>query len=233
MITSTAWFDNLQEVLARVELACDRAGRDPHEVRVLLATKTVSAEILKDIAHHGHHLFGENKVQELKQKFDLLKDVGIEWHMIGHLQTNKVKDVLLRSQWIHSLDRMELALEINKRAKDLRKTASVLVEVNTSGETTKHGLHPDEVLTFCEQIQNLDHIRVRGLMTLATNSADEKTIRGCFKTLKNKFNEVKSKNFSNHEMTELSMGMSNDFEWAIAEGATILRIGSAVFGARA
>lgn len=233
MIAAATWPLNLQEVLTKIQKACEKSQRDPRSVRLLLATKTVPAEILREVTNKGYFLFGENKVQELKSKCDLLSDIAIEWHMIGHLQSNKVKDVVARCELIHSVDRIEIAQEIHRRSAEAGKVSHVLIEVNTSGEPSKHGLKPSEVVSFCQQTEELNHIKVKGLMTLAIPSSDPEKVRICFKILKEKFEELKKNSFKNHSLMELSMGMSNDFEIAVEEGATILRIGSAVFGARA
>lgn len=232
MKSDNSWQTALPDILSQIELICENAKRPSSSLRLLFATKTVSTETLRSVAKSGYRLFGENRVQELKEKYSELEGLDIEWHMIGHLQTNKVKDVLPRCQLIHSVDRLELAEAIQSRAKIINKKISVLIEVNTSGEITKHGLMPKDVTSFCEQIQHFDYLQVRGLMTLAKDSRHEHEVRPCFELLREKFDELKLHQFPNHHLTELSMGMSGDYQWAIKEGSTILRLGSAIFGSR-
>lgn len=224
--------ENLRRINEQIAEACLKTSRDERSVKLLLASKTVEPERIREAFQLGQTLFGENKAQELNQKIPFLQDLPIEWHFIGHLQSNKVKDVINSCQLIHSVDRLSLAKEINKQATKRNQRAKVLIEVNTSGEQTKSGLPPHQVMEFCHQVQEYNHIEVKGLMTIAINSSQKNKIRDCFKKLANLAEQIKSLNFPNQNMTELSMGMSSDFPIAIEEGATIIRLGSSVFGAR-
>lgn len=222
----------LQNVEARIQAACERSGRKRSSVRLLLASKKVDADRLQPLLSTPYTLLGENTVQELVGKQNKLADASFEWHFIGHLQTNKVKDLMGRCQLIHSVDRLSLAQEISKRAQQKNTPTSILIEVNTSGELQKSGCAPDKVTELCRAISQMSHVRVLGLMTVPQNSSQEEVVRGNFRTLKKIFIELQKQNIPNIEMRELSMGMSNDFEWAIEEGSTIIRVGSLVFGER-
>jgi pyridoxal phosphate enzyme (YggS family) len=223
---------NLAEIEGHIKAACQKTGRDPAGVRVLLATKSVTPERIREAARLGYKLCGENKAQELLEKIGPLSDTPLRWDFIGHLQSNKVKDVLEHCELIHSVDRLSLAQEISKRAHGKNKTARILVEVNTSGEVNKSGIEPAGALQLCGEISKLPAITVEGLMTLALNSPDEAAVRGCFKKLRELAGQISKVNLKNIEMRELSMGMSQDYAWAVEEGATIVRLGSAVFGRR-
>ncbi len=228
--------EQLQKVEDRIKAACLRSGRERGEVRLLLASKKVSADRLGPLLSTSHLLLGENTVQELVQKQNILKsklaNEKFRWHFIGHLQTNKVKDLIGRCELIHSIDRLSLAQEISKRAQQKNCPTNVLIEVNTSGEAQKSGCSPDKVLELCRAISQMSHLRVQGLMTVPQNSSVEDDVRKNFRTLKQLFLSLQKQDLPNVEMRELSMGMSNDFEWAIEEGSTIVRIGSLVFGER-
>ncbi|MBY0385221.1 YggS family pyridoxal phosphate-dependent enzyme [bacterium] len=216
----------------RIQSACKRSGRSRNEVQLLLASKKVSASRLKELAALPQVLLGENTAQELVAKRRELSKFDFKWHFIGHLQTNKVKDVLDCCELIHSVDRISLASEISKRSLQKNRTTSILIEVNTSGEKSKSGVLPEELLVLCRQISQLSNIAVCGLMTVPENSANESTVRQNFQLLKKLFTDVEREKFVNFRLKELSMGMSHDFEWAIEEGATIVRIGSLIFGER-
>ncbi len=219
-----------QAVRARVDAACREAGRDPTEVEILPVSKTFPVELIREAVALGLHRFGENKVQEIKTKYDPLADCAIEWIMIGHLQTNKAKEVARFASEVQSLDRLELAEALHKRLQIEGRTLDVLVQIKTSTEETKYGLAPDELPEFLESLRAFDTLRVRGLMTLAVNSDDETEVRTCFRSLR----ELRDQSLaSGHDVPRLSMGMSGDFALAIAEGATEVRIGTAIFGARA
>lgn len=220
---------NIQHIRARMQKACVQSGRNPDEVKLLLATKTVEPERILEAFAAGETLMGENKVQELKAKFEALKAVPHETHFIGHLQTNKVKEVVQYANCLQSLDRMELAEKLHQRLEATDKTLDVLVQVNTSFEESKFGIAPDAALAFAQSLKSLERLRIRGLMTIGLFSGDEKAVRRCFQTLRQLQQDFLSKGIAAHE---LSMGMSNDLEWAIAEGATIIRVGTAIFGQR-
>lgn len=231
-MTASELAENLSAIEKRVMDACVKADRPRSSVKILLATKTIPHETVLHAFQQGYKLMGENKVQEMRSKQAALPNTPIEWHFIGHLQSNKAKDVVAHCQLIHSLDRMSLAQEIDRRATMMPKPVDVLIEVNTSGETTKSGLPPRDVLQFCKDLSALKKIRVKGLMTMAIPSENPEEVRHCFKTLRVLFEELKRTNLPHCDFQELSMGMSGDFELAISEGATLIRLGSAVFGPR-
>ena len=217
-------------VRERVDAACRAAGRDPSEVEILPVSKTFPVEMIREAVALGLHRFGENKVQEIKTKYEPLADCSIDWIMIGHLQTNKAKEVARLASEVQSLDRLELAEALHKRLQIEGRTLDVLVQVKTSPEETKYGLPPDELTNFLNILRGFDTLRVRGLMTLAVNSDDENEVRACFRMLRELRDQLVA---SGHDVPRLSMGMSGDFALAIAEGATEVRIGTAIFGTRA
>lgn len=224
---------NLTHLLQRIENACIANHRNPNEVQLLLATKTVSAERIRLALQLGQTLLGENKVQEIKEKYDSLLDLNPTNHFIGHLQTNKIKEILKYNiSCIHSIDRLDLAKKLNQRLKLENKTIDILIQVNTSNEESKFGVAPEHALTLIQQVAQLEKVRIKGLMTIGLFTADETKIRACFKLLKNIQQQAQELNLPQVEMKELSMGMSGDLEIAIAEGATIVRVGTAIFGER-
>jgi PLP dependent protein len=196
---------------------------------LLLATKTVSAEKILIALQAGETLIAENKVQELKDKFDALKSVPHQTHLIGHLQTNKIKEVIKYVQCIQSVDRIELAKKLQRRLEFEDKTIDVFLQVNTSYEESKFGIAPEKAIEFALQVKNLDRLNIKGLMTIGLFSAETEKVRKCFRLLKSLQTEILDKGIS---VNELSMGMSGDLETAIEEGSTIIRVGTAVFGIR-
>lgn len=224
--------ENLKALEERIQAACQRSGRHRKDVSLLLATKKVAPERLREAFNLHQHLFGENNAQELLSKVKPLSDLKISWHFIGHLQSNKVKDVVPHCDLIHSVDRLSLAQEISKRSVALAKIQKILIEVNTSYEEAKSGVAPEDSLDLCREISNLPGISIQGLMTVAKASDDEREVKICFSRLQELSRAIQKESFKNTTMHHLSMGMSQDFEWAIEEGATILRIGSLVFGNR-
>ncbi|MDO4763343.1 MAG: YggS family pyridoxal phosphate-dependent enzyme [Flavobacteriaceae bacterium] len=224
---------NISVIKNRIIEACKKSGRNPDEVKLLLATKTVEAEGIKKAFEAGETLMGENKVQELKSKYEELKSVPHTKHLIGHLQTNKIKDVLKCDvACIQSLDRWDLAEKLQQRLEYEGKTIDVLIQVNTSYEESKFGLAPKEVVDFVKKVSTLDRLKIKGLMTIGLFSAEEEKVRKCFQLLKSIQQEIMDKNIPNVEMKELSMGMSGDLEIAIEEGSTMIRVGTAIFGER-
>ncbi|SHL97577.1 hypothetical protein SAMN05444360_106195 [Chryseobacterium carnipullorum] len=224
---------NLEVIHDRIKKACEKAGRNRDEVRLLLATKTVSPTFIKTALENGQTLIAENKVQELKEKYEELKETPHENHFIGHLQTNKIKDILKYDvACVQSLDRMDLAEKLHQRLLAERKTIEVLIQVNTSNEESKFGVHPDEAVELTRKVSELSTLKIKGLMTIGLFSAETEKVRPCFRLLKNLQQEIIKQNIPHVEMKELSMGMSGDLETAIEEGATIVRVGTAVFGAR-
>ncbi|PWN60848.1 YggS family pyridoxal phosphate-dependent enzyme [Chryseobacterium viscerum] len=224
---------NLAVINDRIKNACERSGRNIDEVKLLLATKTVSAERIKIALEYSQTLIAENKVQELKEKYDDLKNTPHENHFIGHLQTNKIKDILKYDViCVQSLDRLELAEKLHQRLLAENKTIDVLIQVNTSNEESKFGVDPSEAIELTRKVACFSTLKIKGLMTIGLFSAETEKVRACFKILKKIQQDIMQENIPNVEMKELSMGMSGDLETAIEEGATIVRVGTAVFGAR-
>lgn len=223
--------DQLQEVEKRIQAACDRAGRKREEVTLIAVSKTMPVETLQEAYDLGVRIFGENKVQELTAKYEALpKD--IHWHMIGHLQTNKVKYIIDKAELIHSVDSLKLAETIEKEAAKHDLIADILVEVNVAEEESKFGMKMEEVIPFVEKVSAFPHVRVRGLMTIAPFVEDPEENRSIFADLHKLYIDIKKKNHDNDTVSVLSMGMTNDYEVAIEEGATMVRVGTGIFGAR-
>ena len=223
--------DQLQEVEKRIQAACDRAGRKREEVTLIAVSKTKHVETLQEAYDLGVRIFGENKVQELTAKYEALpKD--IHWHMIGHLQTNKVKYIIDKAELIHSVDSLKLAETIEKEAAKHDLIADILVEVNVAEEESKFGMKMEEVIPFVEKVSAFPHVRVRGLMTIAPFVEDPEENRSIFADLHKLYIDIKKKNHDNDTVSVLSMGMTNDYEVAIEEGATMVRVGTGIFGAR-
>ena len=224
---------NLNDIVKRIETACINSNRNPNEVRLLMATKTVSANRIKIALATGQTLIGENKIQELKEKFEELQSTPHENHFIGHLQTNKIKEILKYNvTCIQSIDRLDLAEKLHQRLLLENKTIDVLIQVNTSNEESKFGVHPDDAIDLIKQIAQFETIKLKGLMTIGLFSAEVEEVRKCFILLKQIQQNVIAQNIARVEMKELSMGMSGDLETAIEEGATIVRVGTAIFGKR-
>lgn len=224
-------FDNVRKIKQKIREVCLKTGRNPEDVTIVAVTKTVPVERIIEVVKAGIYDIGENKVQELLEKRKSIDNV--RWHFVGHLQTNKVKYIVDFVHLIHSVDSFKLALEIDKRAKRINRVVDVLIEVNTSGELTKYGVEPEEALNLVRQIsENCEYVRVKGLMTVAAYLPNPEDVRPMFRTLRELRDEISKFNLRNVEMRHLSMGMSNDYEVAVEEGATIVRIGTAIFGPR-
>lgn len=219
-------------IRATMEQAARRAGRDPQSVRLLAATKTVSVERLEETLAAGLHLFGENRLQEALPKLDALQRHRIEWHFIGQLQRRKVKQVVGRFALIHSVDSVELAEEIQRRSQEAGLRQAVLLEVNVGGEASKGGFEPDEVVRVAPVLAKLPNVVMYGLMTIPPPASDMAVARGYFRTLRELAPRIAAASGGTMTLTELSMGMSQDFAVAIEEGATIVRVGTGIFGAR-
>jgi hypothetical protein len=220
---------NWAAVRERVDAACRAVGRDPAEVSILPVSKTFGPDVVRAAMALGMKRFGENKVQEIRSKAEALADSAIEWVVIGHLQTNKAKDVARLASEVQSLDRLELAEALHRRLQLEGRTLDVLVEVKTSPEESKQGLSPAHLPAFLDALRTYDTLRVRGLMTLAVQSDDPAAVRACFRQLQQLRAQAEAQG---HDLPRLSMGMSGDFPLAIAEGATEVRIGTAIFGRR-
>ncbi len=224
---------NITKIKKRIKDACENIGRKSDEVKLLLATKTVSPEIIKIALQEGETLIAENKVQELKAKYEALKDINHTNHFIGHLQTNKIKDILKYDvDCVQSVDRFELAEKLHQRLLFENKKLEIFIQVNTSFEESKFGVEPEKTLDLIKQIAELDTLKIKGLMTIGLFSAEHKKVRRCFRLLKNLQEKIIKENIPNVELNELSMGMSNDLEIAIEEGSTMIRVGTAIFGQR-
>ena len=223
--------DNLKEVEANIMTACEKAGGNREDVTLIAVSKTKPVSMLEEIYAEGIRTFGENKVQELTEKYDQLP-ADIKWHMIGHLQRNKVKYIVDKVSLIHSVDSYRLAEEINIQAKKHQVTVPILIEVNVAGEDTKFGVRPEETLRLVEEIASLENVRIQGLMTIAPFVEDPEENRVHFRRLKQLSVDIDSKNIDNVHMEILSMGMTNDYMVAIEEGATMVRVGTGIFGAR-
>ena len=224
---------NLNVILKRIENACINAGRNPKEVKLLMATKTVSADRIKIALQTGQTLIAENKVQEVKEKYEDLKNIPHTSHFIGHLQTNKIKDILKYGvQCVQSVDRLDLAEKLHQKLLAEEREMDILIQVNTSNEESKFGVSPENTLDLVKEISTLSTLKIKGLMTIGLFSSDEERVRTCFQLLKSLQQKITNLNLPNVEMKELSMGMSGDLEIAIQEGATIVRVGTAIFGKR-
>lgn len=219
--------------MQRIAVSCELTGRELQDMRVLLATKDQSAEAVRQAVRAGLHLCGENKVQDLVKKAREMAADDVVWHFIGHLQTNKVKDCLDVATCIQSVDRIPLVEELEKQCVNLNRHVDVMLEVNTSGEASKFGCKPEEVDAIIESIQSRPRIHIRGFMTIGALSSDEATVRKCFGLLRSIRDSAIQRGLIPETAFELSMGMSHDLEWAIAEGSTMIRVGSAIFGDRA
>lgn len=219
---------NLEEIRNRINTACSACGRNPDEVTILAVTKTRSANEINEIIDCGIENIGENRVQELLAKYDDVSQKA-RWHIIGHLQKNKVKYIADKVCMIHSVESVSLAEEIDRQCKKHNKIMDILIEVNISGEESKSGISPDEIYNFIESICQLPNIRVRGLMTMAPKDAPEDVLHRIFSQLSGLSADISTKKYNNTRMDFLSMGMSGDFEIAVAEGSDIVRIGTALF----
>ena len=223
--------NNLRTVEENISAACKRSGRERDDVTLIAVSKTKPVEMLREAYDLGCRDFGENKVQELVDKYDKMPE-DVRWHMIGHLQRNKVKYIVDKVYMIHSVDSLRLAEEISKEAVKKNVTVSILVEVNVAGEESKFGITAEEAATLVENIAQLPNIVVKGLMTIAPYVEDSEENRLYFAKLKQIYVDIIHKNIDNVFMEELSMGMTGDYEVAIEEGATYVRVGTGIFGER-
>ena len=223
--------ENINSIRKKIAYAAEKSGRKEEDITLIAVTKTVDIIKMKEAIECGLIDLGENKVQEIQWKYE---ELGQEynWHLIGHLQTNKVKFIVDKVKLIHSVDSEKLALEINEKASKINKCIDILLEVNISGEESKFGLKPEDVVGVIEKIHNLAYIRVRGLMTIAPNVENPQDNRIYFKNMRKLFIDIENKKIDNVSMDYLSMGMTNDYEVAIEEGANMVRIGTGIFGKR-
>lgn len=223
---------NLHAVRARVDAACREAGRDPAQVRLLPVSKTHPVEKIQELYATGERTFGENKVQEAQAKAEQLADTEIRWAVIGHLQSNKARLLARFASEFHALDSLKVAAELDKRLQAEGRALDVLVQVNSSAEPQKFGVAVDEVEAFAEQLGAYASLNVRGLMTLAVRSDDGDEVAACFARMADVQRRLRDNDRATGDWDELSMGMSGDFELAIAHGATTVRVGQAIFGVR-
>ena len=223
--------ENYENVLEKVQCSCDKAGRDRKDVTLIAVSKTKPVEMLKEVYDCGCRDFGENKVQEIMDKYPQLP-LDIRWHMIGHLQTNKVKYIVDKVYMIHSVDSIKLAKEISKEALKKNVVVKILLEVNVAQEETKFGLLTEEVLNFYKEVVDLPGLKVCGLMTIAPYVENPEENRQYFVDLKQLMVDIQSDKTDNISVGELSMGMTGDYEVAIEEGATFVRVGTGIFGER-
>jgi len=220
---------NYEKLIEAIKIKCDSLKRNFDEIKLVAVSKTFPPEQILEVNKLGHKDFGENKVQELMRKYNELKTYNINWHLVGHLQTNKVKYIIDYVYLIHSVDSIKLATEINKRAEEIHSVVDILVQVNTSKEEQKSGIEINKTINLCSEIANLKSIKLKGLMTIGKFTNDENIIRENFRTLRNLYEDLKP---VHPEFQFLSMGMTSDFEIALEEGSNMLRIGSAIFGER-
>ncbi len=223
--------DNYSAVLDKIKKACNQVGRDTEDVTLIAVSKTKPVEMLQEVYDAGCRDFGENKVQEILDKYDKLPD-DIRWHMIGHLQTNKVKYIVDKVYMIHSVDSLKLAQEISKEALKKNVTVNVLLEVNVAKEESKFGIMSEEVLSFYKDVVDLPGLKVCGLMTIAPYVEDSEENRQYFVKLKQLIVDMQREKTDNIIVGELSMGMTGDYEVAVEEGATFVRVGTGIFGER-
>lgn len=229
---------NLIRLKQKVKKVCEKSGRDPKEVYIIAVSKTFSTDAITSALDFNQLDFGENKVQELDRKHNFLKDRIMNWHLIGHLQSNKVKYVVPYVFLIHSVDSLKLAQKIDSEAAKAEKRMKCLIQVNTSGEEGQSGCDPKYTGKLIREIAQLENVRVKGLMTIGTMMENEKDeiergkVRENFKQLKDIYDELKAENIPNTDIKYLSMGMTSDYDIAIEEGSNMIRVGSAIFGKR-
>ena len=224
--------ENLLQIRSRIAAACERSGREPGDVRLIAVSKTKPVEMIREAYAEGQTEFGENKVQEMCQKAEELPELPITWHLIGHLQKNKVRKAVAVAAMIHSVDTVELAAEIQKEAARIGKVQDILLEVNVAAEESKFGFRPDEVSAAAEEINRMPNVNLCGLMTVAPYTENPSENRVFFRQLRKLAVDIQSKKTDNVSVCCISMGMSNDFEEAVEEGATMVRVGSLIFGER-
>ncbi len=223
--------ENLESVRERIERACLRTGRSPDEITLVAVTKTVGPDRIQEAVDAGVRVLGENRVQEAEAKIGAVRG-EVAWHMVGHLQRNKVRKAVGMFDVIQSVDSLRLAEEVDRRGEEAGRVVDMMVEVNTSGEETKHGVSPEDAVDLTGKISELPHSGIKGLMTIGAFTDDERVVRACFRTLRGLAEDVRRAGIPDVEMRYLSMGMTSDFEPAIEEGSNMVRIGTAIFGPR-
>lgn len=224
--------DNLAKVKSNIAEAARACGRDPAEIRLIAVSKTVDSQRIANAYDAGQNLFGENRVQDALEKIDLLTSKEILWHLIGHLQKNKVKYIIGKFDMVHSIDSFPLAEMVHKKSLEQGVVTPVLMQVNISGEESKNGLPPDQVQDILVRVSQLSGMQVKGLMTIPPMQSDPEASRKYFAELRQLRDQLASQSIKNIQLDELSMGMSNDYRVAVQEGATLVRVGTAIFGDR-
>ena len=223
--------ENLEEVREKIRQACQRSGRREEDVTLISVSKTKPVDMLREAYEAGSRDFGENRVQEIMEKYGQMPE-DVRWHMIGHLQKNKVRQVIDKAVLIHSVDTVELAEQIEKDAAKRDLTVDILLEVNVAEEESKFGFRTEEVEAAVMKIKEFPHVHIKGLMTIAPFVSNSEDNREVFKKLYQLYVDIRSKNIDNVNMSVLSMGMTGDYEVAVEEGATMIRVGTGIFGAR-
>ena len=224
--------DNIKLVKSDIEKAARLSSRDASGIKLIAVTKTKPIEMMQEAKNAGLFDFGENRPQEIVSKYPEFEDDGIQWHLIGQLQKNKVRHIIDKVCLIHSVDSFELALEINKRASAIDKVQDILIQVNVSGEESKSGVMPNDVVLLCQKISELENVRIKGLMTISVRDFSYQQNYELFSQLKGISEKIMDMQIKNVDMQELSMGMTHDYDAAIAAGATMIRVGTAIFGER-
>lgn len=224
--------EKTEDVLLRVSNAAEKFGRSLNDITVVAVTKTVGVDKINEVVSSGIINLGENRVQEFNNKYNQLINNDVKWHMIGHLQTNKVKYIIDKVELIHSVESIKLAKEIDKKAEKNNIIAKILIELNIGQEDSKFGVSEDDIIDLLKELEQFNNIKICGLMTVAPYCNNPEDIRWVFKKMKEKYDNISTLHFKNVEMKYLSMGMTNDFEIAIEEGANIVRIGTGFFGER-
>jgi len=222
----------LENVLNRIKKAANVRGRDPETIRLVAVSKTIPTDMVKEAIEAGVKILGENYIQEARKKFDALSSYPVSWHFIGHLQTNKAKYAVRLFDLIHSVDSLKLAHELNKQAKKINKIQEILIQVNISMESTKAGVYEQDALSLIKDISHIENLSVKGLMTIPPFFDEPERARPYFSALRKLRDQIKKESIPNIAMDELSMGMTGDFEAAIDQGASLVRIGTAIFGKR-
>lgn len=225
---------NIENLKTRIRKSCESSGRNPDEITLVAVSKTKPLEAIKEAFECGQIHFGENRAKELQDKMDSWDEQNIQWHMVGNIQTNKIKYMVERVNWIHSIEKAKYLKEIEKRASRINRVINVLIQINISGENQKSGCEASDLPEILEYAKGLDHVRVRGLMGMATfvDPENVEQVRPEFKMLRELRDEHRSWEGENVQLDELSMGMTNDLEIAIEEGSTMVRVGRAIFGER-
>ncbi|MCF6147763.1 MAG: YggS family pyridoxal phosphate-dependent enzyme [Candidatus Kuenenia sp.] len=224
--------ENMEKVKQNIATAALKVGKKPEDIILVMATKTVDVNRIREAIQAGGNIIGENKIQEALKKYQELKDEKVEWHFIGHLQSNKAKDALKFANMIHSVDRLPLVEKLDHRLMQEGRSLDILIQVNTSYEESKYGVEPEKAVSLIKEVSKYDTLNIRGLMTIGLFTRDEVKIRKCFKVLKKLFDNIVQEGIDKVQMNYLSMGMTNDYQIAIEEGSNMVRIGTAIFGAR-